>query len=164
MKPWNHTHTQIHTHTQNSWDQNVRPYSHSSTNSSIWLKKVLYRFSLLLQESRKNEMRSYMRHYVPYKPGDEFKYRTPAGKQNQIIHLHHILETDLCQLFSCFLFYKNMNWMCLLRFPERQRELKRISNMLDDIIATKWSRIAEKPVRFDTLSLIVLPSNNQKMP
>lgn len=43
-----------------------------------WKKWVvlLYRFP----ESSKNEMKSYMRHYVPYKPGDEFKYRTPEGK------------------------------------------------------------------------------------
>lgn len=27
--------------------------------------------------------------------------------------------------------------------PERQRELKRIGNMIDDIIASKWSRMNE---------------------
>lgn len=38
-----------------------------------------------------------------------------------------------------FLFFKtNFN-----EIPERQRELKRIGNMIDDIIASKWSRMNE---------------------
>lgn len=32
-------------------------------------------------------------------------------------------------------------------FSERQRELKRIGNMIDDIIASKWSRTMEKTAR-----------------
>lgn len=56
---------------------------------------------------------------------------------HKIILLLFILQTDSSNKFNCI-------------YSERQRELKRISNMIDDIIATKWSRIAEKPVRFDT--------------
>lgn len=41
---------------------------------------IFFSFALLLEDSGKNEKKSYMRYYVPYKPGDEFKYRTPAGE------------------------------------------------------------------------------------
>lgn len=48
----------------------------------------MFSFAPLFIESSKTEKKSYMRYYVPYKPGDEFKYRTPEGKQNN----HHSFE------------------------------------------------------------------------
>lgn len=51
-----------------------------------------------------------------------------------------------------------------LHFSERQRELKRISNMIDDIIATKWSRIAEKTVRIDIHFDVEAEENGKKHP
>lgn len=93
----------------------------------------LYRINftqLFIQDAVKSGKKSYMRHYVPYKPGDEFKYRTREGINT--LHFQWI-----------FLSFKtNFN-----EIPERQRELKRIGNMIDDIIASKWSRMNENPAQ-----------------
>lgn len=74
MKPWSHT--------QNTLEINILWLSFIQVVYN-WLKNSNL-FALSFQESGKNEMKSYMRHYVPYKPGDEFKYRTPEGKPIQI--------------------------------------------------------------------------------
>lgn len=42
---------------------------------------IYFRCVFWCAESNRNEKKPYMRHYVPYKPGDEFKYRTPEGKK-----------------------------------------------------------------------------------
>lgn len=34
-----------------------------------------------LKETTKSGKNTYMRYYVPYKPGDEFKHRTSEGEQ-----------------------------------------------------------------------------------
>lgn len=70
-----------------------------SVNINETLKSVILLYSMYVclalsfQESGKNEKKSYMRYYVPYKPGDEFKYRTPEGKQNN--YSFALLKTDL---------------------------------------------------------------------
>lgn len=89
----------------------------------------LYRINftqLFIQDAVKSGKKSYMRHYVPYKPGDEFKHRTREGINT--LHFQWIFIS----------FKTNFN-----EIPERQRELKRIGNMIDDIIASKWSRMNE---------------------
>lgn len=54
-----------------------------------WLRYVYSCFSLSyrvvsggggLKAAIKNGKNTYMRYYVPYKPGDEFKHRTPEGE------------------------------------------------------------------------------------
>lgn len=70
-----------------------------SVNINETLKSVILLYSMYVclalsfQESGKNEEKSYMRYYVPYKPGDEFKYRTREGKQNN--YSFALLKTDL---------------------------------------------------------------------
>lgn len=55
-------------------------------SSACWSEFVIIlvfirrnKFHFLFQESNKSGKKSYMRYYVPYKPGDEFKHRTPEG-------------------------------------------------------------------------------------
>lgn len=79
---------------------------------------------------KKNANNSYMRYYVPYKPGDEFKHRTSEGEKSSLL--------------NGFTLYFMVVKLISIKFLERQRELKRIGNMIDDIIASKLSRINEK--------------------
>lgn len=84
-----------------------------------------------------------MRYYVPYKPGDEFKHRTPEGM--------HSFKMDLP-------YFASMKTNFNKTFAERQRELKRIGNMIDDIIASKCSRTVEKSLQKVRLHINVIHS------
>lgn len=66
-------------------------------------------------------------------------FHTNRGMNLSIVH-QKVME----QIHSKWIYQFNGKTNFNKIFSERQRELKRIGNMIDDIIASKWSRTVEK--------------------